>query len=744
MDKRHQPATSVKRAPARPGLAVLVRQRWVPDALAVAGAALMAFALHLGSPAMSKLNDWLLNDPVWGGIPVDSHAPGPAAPVAAPASPRVVPQNLVVVDLGEWPDPRDPRPAAQAHRDEIGEKILQILRLTAHPKPADRPRAIGFDMTFQSLPSPPIREELLTHFATRSEIFTGAEFTPAGVSIPGNPFWQGLRRLPGFSRRLAAINLESYVGEPIRRYRIAFTDPVLGQLPSFGARLATDLELPGTGRLKSGPSPRRIRFRYLLDDTVYDTAAAEAGWDNAGGVPILSLDAVIRELIESGGAGLGPVPVAGSVLLFGVAGRNPASPDRHSVCVYGVRPNQPGRFTQPQPGVLVHVNAAVSLLADRPVGFPPEAVCFLIAALPAGLLALARRRALVFSDRFPVWGNGVAAVLCLTAGAVVLLAAWWAGEWAAVRYDLEVPLGTALVGLPLFFLLRPALDWGWRQGVLRGAAGLVMRGFPGFIRKGAADVAAAADPQRQFNAALDLFQTAAALMAFRRISALMATLSPDARSAERTRRVIRAYLVRPTIGKHRAVLRDLAGPGGDPLVTADPSGEADRAFDRLLDARNRFRHRTSAALSSAEWRQSADTALEDLFFLLHRVPPLLGGELGKTFSPTGDPCLVSPGPDGEADLFPLVQELECDLHGRREIFAYASGLPGDGEPIHLEGPVPGCTPRVDPDTLRRSFDGFLSALTGKSPGRRPESREEGLSEGHSPELSNGRASCEET
>jgi hypothetical protein len=57
-------------------------------------------------------------------------------------------------------------------------------------------------------------------------------------------------------------------------------------------------------------------------------------------------------------------------------------------------------------------------------------------------------------------------------------------------------------------------------------------------------------------------------------------------------------------------------------------------------------------------------------------------------------------------LFPLFQELECDYHGKRETFVYASGLGLKGAKIEVIGYTPFCKPLLkngEEGALNKSF-----------------------------------------
>ena len=314
--------------------------------------------LHLYVPLYKKSND-LWNDRIF----------------SQPLEGELFPENIILIDIDSWPYYKDNRPEAQTARDKVVKEMIAIIDLIK-----DKVPFIGIDMTFESFANDSLMAKLFNRFKDHENIFLAVEYDreKKALKFPANYFWDKIaRNIEKIKKRLMVISLEKYKDEPIRRYKTFYkagfdNTGAAYDFPSMGtviAKLVNRYYLGNTSELKIDDRVSRFRFRYLIKNIKEDYMKYN----------VLSLQKAKECFFASGGQGallknrpLDPhktfyspsdkrnLNFSKSIVIFGRMDPDPDGRDRFPVCAVIKEDGKDTRATLP--GVMIHLNAAMSIL----------------------------------------------------------------------------------------------------------------------------------------------------------------------------------------------------------------------------------------------------------------------------------------------------------------------------------------------------------------------------------------------
>jgi hypothetical protein len=344
------------------------------------------WVLHLHLPIYHKTND-ILNDGIF----------------SEPVEGEAFPDNIILIDIEQWPYYKDNRQEAQTARDEVVTRMIEIIDLL-NKDPKKKPPFIGIDMTFESFAKEDIMKQLLERIKQQDNIFLSVEIDRENKSLkfPDNFFWNKIKEnIEKIRERLTIVSLEKYKDEPVRRYKTFYKAAIddkgpVFNFPSMGTVIAKMLNryyLGDTNQLEVPDQTSRFRFRYLIQNIKEDFQKYHVLASGGQGVKreaekIRSCEdkklrkfPVFPSSSSSSSSHLhsfGPPAKtfnspSGSfskcIVIFGRIDPDPDGRDRFPVCAFIKEDNIEREATLP--GVMIHINAAQSILLKeniRPMG----------------------------------------------------------------------------------------------------------------------------------------------------------------------------------------------------------------------------------------------------------------------------------------------------------------------------------------------------------------------------------------
>ena len=269
-----------------------------------------------------------------------------------PLEGELFPENIIVINVDSWPYYKDNRTEAQTARDEVVKEMIAIIDLIK-----DKVPFIGIDMTFESFANDSMMRKLFNRFKDHENIFLAVEFDreKRALKFPANYFWEKItRNIEKIKKRLMVISLEKYKDEPIRQYKTFYkagfdNTGAAYNFPSMGAviaKLVNRYYLGNTNELKIDDRVFRFRYRYLVKNIKEDYKRYN----------VFSLQKANKRFSKPGSQ----LNLSKSIVIFGRMAPDPNGRDRFPVCVVIKENDKDVQVTLP--GVMIHLNAAMSIL----------------------------------------------------------------------------------------------------------------------------------------------------------------------------------------------------------------------------------------------------------------------------------------------------------------------------------------------------------------------------------------------
>ena len=297
--------------------------------------------LHLYLPFYHKTND-ILNDGIF----------------SEPIEGEAFPDDIILIDIEQWPYYKDNRQEAQTARDEVVTGMIEIIDLL-NKDPKKKPPFIGIDMTFESFAKEDIMKQLLERIKQQDNIFLSVEIDKEKNSLkfPDNFFWNKIKEKGNIEKireRLTIVSLEKYKDEPVRRYKTFYKAAIddkgtVFNCPSMGTVIAKMLNryyLGDNNELDIPDQTSRFRFRYLIQNIKEDFQKYHV------------LASAKTFNCPSGG-------YSKCIVVFGRVDPDPNGRDRFPVCAIIKEDNIEREATLP--GVMIHINAAQSILLKEKI-----------------------------------------------------------------------------------------------------------------------------------------------------------------------------------------------------------------------------------------------------------------------------------------------------------------------------------------------------------------------------------------
>jgi hypothetical protein len=604
-----------------------------------------------------------------------------------PLEGELFPGNIILIDIDSWPYYKDNREQAQTARNKVVTQISGIIDLL-NKNPKVSPPFIGIDMTFESFADHSIMKRLLEQVNRQDNIYLSVEFDRETKSLKrhGNFFQDKIKQnIKRIKKRLMVVSLEKYRDEPVRRYRTFYKagfdeSGKTFNFPSMGTVVAKMLHRHYLGDNKTLDVPdgiSRLRFRYLIQNVKEDYRKYR----------VYSPEQV-KDWLENSES---KIDISKSIVIFGRMDPTPNGRDRVPVCA--------GTKEQATlPGVMVHLNAAMSILLKENIrkmaGGEILIIFFLLLIFLIPVHIMTGR---LFSRCFPgldQWHPGI--FLFIIFVPLIFFAKYLVNILA--YHNLEIPMFTFYMFILYFVPALVIVDWFYRHAVLRGLFRYRCRRFMKTFKKSLVRCAVEDNPLLRFKMVVDLFQNIMVHLALYDLARW--------RHIPGKKKLNAGSIKRTSVTKLRNLIKHLDLSANALFKSNRLDNPEGGAYHILLKARNDFRHRSSSTLKSWQWDRMFDKTFPNLLSFMESLKEELCKKIVRGKGETGNTEIYLDDNGRMLGLFPLFQEFECDYHRKKEIFLYASGLCLKYDDIEMMGENPFCKPLLtsaEENELNESF-----------------------------------------
>lgn len=604
-----------------------------------------------------------------------------------PLEGELFPGNIILIDIDSWPYYKDNREQAQKARNKVVTQITGIIDLL-NKDPEAKPPLIGIDMTFESSADHAVMKRLLEQVNRQNNIYLSVEFDreTKSLKLHGNFFQDKIKQnIKRLKKRLMVVSLEKYRDEPVRRYKTFYKagfdeSGETFNFPSMGTVVAKMLNryyLEDNKPLEVPDGISRLRFRYLIENVKKDYRKYH----------VYSPEQA-RNWLENPGS---KIDISKSIVIFGRMDPSPNGRDRVPVCA---GPKEQATL----PGVMVHLNAAMSILVKENIREMSNGeiltVLFLLLVL---LIPVHNMTGRIFSRWFPGLDQWHPEIYPLI---VFILLFFVAKHLVNIvgHHNLEIPMFTFYMFIIYFVPALVILDWIYRHVLLRGLFRYRCRRFMKTFRKSLIRCVEEDNPLLRFKMVVDLFQNIMVHLALYDLARW--------RNIPGKKKLNADSIKRTSVTKLRSLIIHLDLNAHALFKSNFLDNREGGAYRLLLKARNDFRHQSSSALKRWEWDQMFDKTFPALLFFMESLKEELCKKIVPGKGETGNTEIYLDDNGEKLRLFPLFQEFECDHHRKKEIFLYASGLCLEHDDIEMMGATPFCKPLLtsaEESELNESF-----------------------------------------